>query len=251
MSLASPWRVRAAGGCVPVARPEAQEVLVKLNVNGADVEVDDRFTTSPLLWVLRDVLGLHGTKYGCGVGYCAAWTLLIDGQHTKACQTAPGPSTGRGTTTVEGASGPSVDAVRDAWYRGNVVQCGYCQPGQPLAAAALLEANRSPDDATIASWMNGNLCRCGTYPRIRDAIGQAAGTLAAGRVPERVPVVPELEMQPLTPEELADPVHPYVRIHQDGTVIAYSNQIEMGQGGYFAWTVWYACTTENYFTVPF
>jgi isoquinoline 1-oxidoreductase beta subunit len=205
---------------------------VKLNVNGADVEVDDRFAASPLLWVLRDVLGLHGTKYGCGIGYCAACTVLIDGRNTKSCQTPAGRATGKAVTTVEGASGPVVDAVRDAWYRGNVVQCGYCQPGQTLAACALLETDRSPDDAAIAGWMNGNLCRCGTYPRIRDAIGEAAGALAAGRVAERVPVVPELEMQPLTEEELTDPVHPYVRIHQDGTVVAYSNQIEMGQGAH-------------------
>ncbi len=88
----------------------------------------------------------------------------------------------------------------EAWYRGNVVQCGYCQPGQTLAASALLETDRSPDDAAIGRWMNGNLCRCGTYPRIRDAIGQAAGALAAGRVTERVPVVPVLETQPLTEE---------------------------------------------------
>jgi isoquinoline 1-oxidoreductase beta subunit len=203
---------------------------VKLNVNGADVEVDDRFAASPLLWVLRDVLGMHGTKYGCGIGYCAACTVLIDGRNTKSCQTPAGRAVGKAVTTVEGASGPVVDAVRDAWYRGNVVQCGYCQPGQTLAAAALLEADRSPDDAAIARWMNGNLCRCGTYPRIRDAIGQAAGALAAGRAPERLATAPELEMQPLTPEELADPVHPYVRIHQDGTVVAHSNQIEMGQG---------------------
>ena len=203
---------------------------MKLTVNGADVEVDDRFATSPLLWVLRDVLGMHGTKYGCGIGYCAACTVLIEGRNTKSCQTPAGRAIGKAVTTVEGASGPVVDAVRDAWYRGNVVQCGYCQPGQTLAAAALLEADRSPDDATVDRWMNGNLCRCGTYPRIRDAIGQAAGALAAGRVPERVPVVPELEMQPLTEEELTDPVHPYVRIRQDGTVVAYSNQIEMGQG---------------------
>ena len=111
-----------------------------------------------------------------------------------------------------------------------MVQCGYCQPGQTLAATALLETDRSPDDATVARWMNGNLCRCGTYPRIRHAIREAAGTLAAGRHPQPLTTVPELEMQPLTPEELANPVHPYVRIHQDGTVVAHSNQIEMGQG---------------------
>jgi isoquinoline 1-oxidoreductase subunit beta len=205
---------------------------VKLNVNGTDVEVDDRFAKSPLLWVLRDVLGMHGTKYGCGIGYCAACTVLIDGRNTKSCQTPAERAVGKAITTVEGASGPVIDAVRDAWHRGNVVQCGYCQGGQTLAAAALLEADRSPDDAAIGQWMNGNLCRCGTYPRIRHAIGQASATLAAGRDPERLTVPPELEMQPLTPEELTDPVHPYVRIGPDGTVVAYSDQIEMGQGAH-------------------
>jgi isoquinoline 1-oxidoreductase beta subunit len=216
----------------PAARFEGREALVKLNVNGADVEVDDRFAASPLLWVLRDVLGMHGTKYGCGIGFCAACTVLIDGRNTKSCQTPAGRAAGKAVTTVEGASGPVVDAVRDAWHRGNVVQCGYCQGGQTLAAAALLEADRAPDDAAVGRWMNGNLCRCGTYPRIREAIGQASATLAAGRDPERLAAVRELEMQPLTPEELADPVHPYVRIHPDGTVVAYSNQIEMGQGAH-------------------
>ena len=105
--------VRAAGDASAVARPEAQEVVVKLNVNGADVEVDDRFAASPLLWVLRDVLGLHGTKYGCGIGYCAACTVLIDGRNTKSCQTPAGRAIGKAVTTVEGASGPVVDAVRD------------------------------------------------------------------------------------------------------------------------------------------
>jgi isoquinoline 1-oxidoreductase subunit beta len=203
---------------------------VKLNVNGTDVEVDDRFADSPLLWVLRDVLGLHGTKYGCGIGFCAACTVLIDGRNTKSCQTPAGSAVGKAITTVEGASGPVVDAVREAWHEGNVVQCGYCQPGQTLAATALLAANPSPDDAAIGSWMNGNLCRCGTYPRIRKAIGQAAATLAGGRNPEQVTAVPPPEIQPLTPEELADPVHPYIHIEQDGTVVAYSNQVEMGQG---------------------
>jgi isoquinoline 1-oxidoreductase beta subunit len=203
---------------------------VKLNVNGADVEVDDRHAKTPLLWVLRDVLGMHGTKFGCGIGYCAACTVLIDGRNTKSCQTSAERAAGKAVTTVEGASGPVIDAVRDAWYRGNVVQCGYCQPGQTLAAAALLEADREPDDAAVARWMNGNLCRCGTYPRIRDAIRHAADTLATGRSPQPVPAVPEPEMQPLTREEAADPVHPYIRIRPDGTVLAYSSQIEMGQG---------------------
>jgi len=205
---------------------------VKLNVNGGDVEVDDRFADSPLLWVLRDVLELHGPKYGCGIGQCAACTVLVDGRNTKSCQTPAGTAVGKAVTTVEGASGPVIDAIRDAWYRGNVVQCGYCQPGQTLAAAALLAENQSPDDAAIGQWMNGNLCRCGTYPRIRHAIAEAAETLAAGRAPQPLAALPELEMTPLTPEELADPVHPYVRINQDGTVVAYSNQTEMGQGAH-------------------
>jgi 2Fe-2S iron-sulfur cluster binding domain len=102
---------------------------MKLVVNDAEVEVDDRHAKTPLLWVLRDVLGLHGTKFGCGAGFCAACTVLIDGRNTKSCQTTTDRAVGNAITTVEGASGPVVNAVRDAWHRGNVVQCGYCQPG--------------------------------------------------------------------------------------------------------------------------
>jgi len=98
--------------------------MMKLVVNGADVEVDDRHAKAPLLWVLRDVLGLHGTKFGCGAGFCAACTVLMDGRNTKACQTTTEQAAGEAVTTVEGASGPVVDAVRDAWHRRNVVQCG-------------------------------------------------------------------------------------------------------------------------------
>ncbi|HEY2060540.1 MAG TPA: molybdopterin cofactor-binding domain-containing protein [Amycolatopsis sp.] len=205
---------------------------MKLNVNGAEVEVDDRFAAGPLLWVLRDVLGLTGTKYGCGIGFCAACTVLVDGRNTKSCQTTVETAAGKAITTVEGASGPVVAAVRDAWHRGNVVQCGYCQPGQTLAATALLTADPAPDDEAIGAWMNGNLCRCGTYPRIRTAIGEAAKALAAGDVSAQVPTAGEPEAPPLTAGELADPVHPYVRVQADGTVVAYSNQIEMGQGAH-------------------
>src|ERR1700754_2645705 len=171
---------------------------MKLIVNGADVEVDDRHAQTPLLWVLRDVLGLHGTKFGCGAGFCAACTVLVDGRNVKACQTATERTVGKTVTTVEGASGPVVDAVRDAWYRGNVVQCGYCQPGQTLAAISLLESNPAPNAAQIALWMNGNLCRCGTYPRIKDAIDVAAQTLASGRTPEPLAARPESELAPLS-----------------------------------------------------
>src|SRR5256714_3278557 len=156
---------------------------MELLVNGAAVEVDDRHAKTPLLWVLRDVLGLHGTKFGCGAGFCAACTVLVDGRNVKACQTATERAVGKAVTTVEGASGPVVDAVRDAWHRDNVVQCGYCQPGQTLAAIALLDSNASPDDATLGPWMNGNLCRCGTYQRIRSAVHDAATTLASGDRP--------------------------------------------------------------------
>jgi isoquinoline 1-oxidoreductase beta subunit len=203
---------------------------MKLVVNGADVEVDDRHAKTPLLWVLRDVLGMHGTKFGCGAGFCAACTVLIDGRNTKSCQTATERAVGKAVTTVEGASGPVVDAVRDAWHRGNVVQCGYCQPGQTLAAVSLLESDPSPDDAKIDEWMTGNLCRCGTYTRIRAAIHEAAGTIAAGDDPGPLVAPPEPEVHRLTPDEAADPVHPYVRVREDGTVVVFCTQLEMGQG---------------------
>jgi isoquinoline 1-oxidoreductase subunit beta len=203
---------------------------MKLVVNGAEVEVDERHANTPLLWVLREVLGLHGTKFGCGAGFCAACTVLIDGRNTKSCQTMTERAVGKNVTTVEGASGPVVDAVRSAWHRGNVVQCGYCQPGQTLAAVSLLESDPSPDDAKIDTWMSGNLCRCGTYPRIRAAIHAAAGTLSTDHDPGPLLAPPAVEMHRLTPDEMADPVHPYIRIREDGTIVAYSSQIEMGQG---------------------
>src|SRR4051794_19740621 len=205
---------------------------MRLVVNGAEVEVDDRHAKTPLLWVLRDVLELRGTKFGCGAGFCAACTVLIDGRNTKSCQTATERAVGKSITTVEGASGPVVDAVRDAWHRGNVVQCGYCQPGQTLAAVSLLASNPAPEDDAIDSWMSGNLCRCGTYPRIRAAIHEAADTLAAGRNPGALVSPADPEVRRLTPDEMADPVHPYIRIREDGSIVAYSSQIEMGQGAH-------------------
>src|ERR1700758_1608855 len=171
---------------------------MKLVVNGADLEVDDRHAKTPLLWVLRDVLGLRGTKFGCGAGFCAACTVLIDGKNMKSCQTATERAVDKVVTTVEGASGPVVNAVRDAWRRGNVVQCGYCQPGQTLAAVSLLESNPSPDDAKIDEGMSGNLCRCGTYPRIRAAIHAAARTLESGPDPAPLVAAAELEDRVLT-----------------------------------------------------
>ena len=203
---------------------------MKLTVNGLEVAVDDRHANTPLLWVLRDVLDMRGTKFGCGAGFCAACTVLIDGRNVKSCQTVTQRVVGKGVTTVEGASGPVVNAIRDAWHRGNVVQCGYCQPGQTLAAVSLLESDPSPDEAKIDQWMSGNLCRCGTYPRIRAAIHEAAETLSAGVDPGPLTAPAEPEVQRLSPQDAADPVHPYIRIREDGTIVAYSSQIEMGQG---------------------
>ena len=151
---------------------------MKLTINGESFEVDDRHRETPLLWVLRDVLDLRGTKFGCGAGHCAACTVLIDGRNAKSCQTPAETAVDRQIVTVEGVTGPVVDAIRNAWHRNNVVQCGYCQPGQTLAATALLESDASPSTAEIRAWMDGNLCRCGTYPRIREAIHHAAGATA-------------------------------------------------------------------------
>jgi isoquinoline 1-oxidoreductase beta subunit len=203
---------------------------LKLTINGAEVEVDDRHSKTPLLWVLRDVLELRGTKFGCGAGFCAACTVLIDGRNAKSCQTIAERVAGKQVITVEGVAGPVIDAVREAWHRGNVVQCGYCQPGQTLAATALLQSNPSPDEASVSRWMNGNICRCGTYPRIRQAIHTAAETLASGRQPQPLAAQLELDVPELTLEEKSDPVHPYIRVKPDGTIVVYSSQIEMGQG---------------------
>src|SRR6201996_6662734 len=166
---------------------------MELLVNDARVGVDDRHSKAPLLWVLRDVLGLHGTKFGCGAGFCAACTVLIDGRNMKSCQTTTQRAVGKVVTTVEGVSGPAVDAIRDAWHRVHGVQCGYCQPGQTLAAVSLLQSDPAPDDAKIDAWMSGNLCRCGTYPRIRTAIHDAAGMLASGRDPDPLVARPDPE----------------------------------------------------------
>jgi isoquinoline 1-oxidoreductase beta subunit len=204
--------------------------MIELSVNQASVSVDDRFEATPLLWALRDVLNLRGTKFGCGSGFCAACTVLVDGKAMKSCQISVGRVVGKAIVTVEGASGPVADAVRAAWYAGNVVQCGYCQPGQTLAAIALLSARPDPDDASIDNAMNQNLCRCGTYPRIRRAIHQAAEALAQGESPTALPPVREDPVPPLLESELSDPVHPYLKITPDGRVIVRSSQIELGQG---------------------
>ena len=146
---------------------------IKLTVNGKPrtVDVDPQM---PLLWVLRDVLDMTGTKYGCGIAQCGACTVHVDGVPMKACITPASAVSGRKITTIEGLSADASHPVQKAWAELDVVQCGYCQSGQIMAAAALLQVVNNPDDAQIDAAMAGNLCRCGTYPRIRAAIHRAA-----------------------------------------------------------------------------
>ncbi len=150
---------------------------MELTVNGARMNVvasDD----TPLLWALRDHLGLTGTKFGCGMSLCGACTVHIDGQPMRACVTPLSAVAGKKIVTIEGIGATSQGkALQEAWMALNVPQCGYCQSGQIMSAAALLSGNPKPSDADIDSAMTGNLCRCGTYPRIRAAIKQAAGRL--------------------------------------------------------------------------
>ncbi|HEX4052381.1 MAG TPA: (2Fe-2S)-binding protein [Steroidobacteraceae bacterium] len=147
-----------------------------LNGRAVTVDVDDGM---PLLWVLRDEIGLTGTKYGCGQGQCGACTVTLDGHAVRACQTPVARVDGRSIVTIEGLTDDSVGrAVQEAWRRLDVVQCGYCQSGQIVSATALLQTNRKPSDADIDAAMDGNLCRCATYTRVRAAIHEAARTLA-------------------------------------------------------------------------
>jgi len=149
-----------------------------LNLNGKNVPVQAEPDT-PLLWVLRGELQLTGTKFGCGMALCGACTVHIDGQPTRSCVTPLAAVGARPVTTIESLQGKAADAVRAAWLALDVVQCGYCQSGQIMAAAALLAQNPKPSDTDIDAAMAGNLCRCGTYPRIRAAIHDAANRLAA------------------------------------------------------------------------
>jgi isoquinoline 1-oxidoreductase alpha subunit len=149
-----------------------------LNVNGVVHEVDAEPDT-PLLWVLRDLLGMTGTKYGCGIAACGACTVHIDGQPTRSCQVAIGDLGESQVTTIEGVAGKAATAVQAAWQKLDVVQCGYCQSGQIMAAAALLAENAKPTDSDINDAMSGNLCRCATYHRIRAAVHEAARLMEA------------------------------------------------------------------------
>lgn len=148
-------------------------VNVNLTVNGKPSTVDVQSGT-PLLWVLRDSLGLTGTKFGCGEGYCGCCTVIIDGEVVKSCGVSVESAVGKKITTIEGLSGDRNHPVQRAWIEEEVPQCGYCQSGQILTAAVLLERNSHPSDSEIDAAMNGVLCRCGTYLRIRRAIHHAA-----------------------------------------------------------------------------
>ena len=145
-----------------------------INVNGTahTVDVDD---DTPLLWVLRDVLGMTGTKFGCGMALCGACTVHINGEATRSCITQVGSVAGKKVTTIEGISAEGLHPVQQAWIAEDVPQCGYCQSGQIMSAVALLTKKSNPTDADIDDFMSGNICRCGTYQRIRAAIKQAAG----------------------------------------------------------------------------
>jgi isoquinoline 1-oxidoreductase subunit alpha len=165
---------------------------ITLLVNGESRTVDVAPDT-PLLWALRQGLGLPGTKFGCGIASCGACTVHLDGVAARACVVPVSAVAGRAVTTIEGATSPVARAVQDAWVAHDVPQCGYCQSGQVMSAAALLSVNPAPTDADISTAMQGNLCRCGTYPRIRAAIHAAAQHLAAappGAISPGAPAVP-------------------------------------------------------------
>jgi isoquinoline 1-oxidoreductase alpha subunit len=152
--------------------------VLTLDVNGKTTRVDAEPDT-PLLWALRDTLKLTGTKYGCGMALCGACTVHLNGEPVRSCITPVSSAAGKKIVTIESiGSGRVGKAVQDAWRRLDVVQCGYCQSGQIMSAVALLEKNRQPSDADIDGAMGGNICRCGTYVRIRAAIHEVAKTLA-------------------------------------------------------------------------
>jgi len=151
----------------------------KLHVNGA-VHTVEAVADMPLLWVVRDLLGLTGSKYGCGIGACGACTVLLDGQEVQSCQVSVGDVGAKAVTTIEGLSKHGDHPLQKAWIEHDVPQCGYCQTGQIMAAAALLKQKPKPTDADIDEVFSRHVCRCGTYQRIREAIHEAAGAQPVG-----------------------------------------------------------------------
>jgi isoquinoline 1-oxidoreductase subunit alpha len=152
---------------------------MKLIVNGSEREIDLPPDT-PLLWALRDGLGLTGTKYGCGMALCGACTVHLDGEAVRSCVTPLSAVAGRAVTTIEGLSDDASHPVQKAWLEADVAQCGYCQSGQIMGAVALLARNPDPDEAAIVAAMDGHLCRCGTYSQVREAVRLAAAKLKEG-----------------------------------------------------------------------
>lgn len=155
--------------------------MVRLTINGQTHELESVDSSTPLLWVLRDQLGLVGTKYGCGGGYCGACTVHVDGSPTRSCVLTVAAAAGKAVTTIENlaAKDGTLHPLQQAWVEHDVPQCGYCQAGQLMTAAALLASNPAPSDSDIDKAMAGNLCRCGTYGRIRAAIHSAANSSRA------------------------------------------------------------------------
>jgi len=152
--------------------------MITLNINGKEEQLDAP-EDMPILWALRDIVHLTGTKFGCGMAQCGACTVHLDGQPIRSCITPVAAAVGKKITTIEDIHNDKVgQAVQAAWGEVDVVQCGYCQSGQIMAATALLTANKNPTDEDIDAAMSGNICRCGTYPRIRAAIHEAANKLA-------------------------------------------------------------------------
>ncbi len=147
--------------------------MLSITINGKQREVDAE-PDMPLLWVIRDILGLTGTKFGCGVAQCGACTIHLNGEAVRSCVTKASRAAGQQITTIEGLSVNNDHALQKAWLEFDVPQCGYCQSGQLMSAAVLLKENSNPTDQDIDDAMSGNICRCGTYPRIRAAIHQAA-----------------------------------------------------------------------------
>jgi isoquinoline 1-oxidoreductase subunit alpha len=156
--------------------------MILLYVNGTEQRFEGS-TEMPLLWFLRDVLGLTGTKFGCGMALCGACTVHIDGKAIRSCVTPIAAAAGRKLTTIEGLSVGDRHPLQKAWRQFNVAQCGYCQPGQIMQAASLLKDNPHPTDAEIDAAMAGNICRCGTYTRIRAAIKEVASVSGTGGAP--------------------------------------------------------------------
>jgi len=153
--------------------------MIELNINGTRQQLDVD-PDMPLLWAIRDVVGLTGTKYGCGIAQCGACTVFVDGEAVRACVYPVSAAEGRTVTTIEGLDSREARAIHDAWLDLDVVQCGYCQSGQIMSAVELLRRNPRPGDSDIDAAMSGNLCRCSTYQRIRAAIRQASRALTAG-----------------------------------------------------------------------